>query len=86
MKAVHRGYTIIADTQTAKHGYWTFAVRIITPDGREITDLDLGRQIMFAAELLAEQAAVVLARHWIDEQEEKAGGSGGCRGGGARRW
>lgn len=67
MRSEYRGYTI--ETEAAKHvaGGWSALVHIYHPDGALArSSLDLGRDVTFATSELADQAALLLGRAWID--------------------
>lgn len=72
MKTTYKGHTII--TETAKHriGGWALTLRILAPDGGPmVSGINLGNDMTFATEALADRAGVLLARYWIDGREKR---------------
>jgi hypothetical protein len=67
MSTAYKDYTI--ETEATKHvaGGWTALVHIYRADGTIVrSSLDLGRDVTFATEELADQAALLLGRAWVD--------------------
>jgi hypothetical protein len=67
MKTEYRGYQIITEVTRATSRGWSLALGIVDPTGAPlVTGLNLGGELVFATEALAERAGVLLAQYWID--------------------
>lgn len=67
MKTIHKGYTIFADSQQHIAEKWTATLSIFNEDGElVVAPLKLDHDLVFSTPSLAERAAFLLAKYWID--------------------
>ena len=67
MTTSYKAYTIVTETPKHPGGGWTASVSIYDANGAAATKtLDLGRDVIFATNDLAVQAALLLGRAWVD--------------------
>jgi hypothetical protein len=65
MKTAYKDYTIETEATILKGGGWIARVHIFAGDVPRVA-LDFGRDVTFATSELADQAALLLGRAWVD--------------------
>ena len=67
MRSAYKGYIIVTETPKHPAGGWTAEVSVQDENGlQSMGTLNLGRDLTFATVELAEKAALLLGRAWID--------------------
>ena len=67
MKTTHKGYTISAEAEKHESGTWTAVMSISNEDDElVIAPVKLDPEVTFPSETTAEDAAVLVAKYWID--------------------
>ena len=67
MRVAYKAYTIVTDATKHEAGGWAARVSVYDADGAlRVGTLDLGSDVTFATAELADQAALLLGRAWID--------------------
>ena len=67
MRTAYKAYTIVTETPRHPAGGWTAEVSVYDADGvQAMGTLNLGEDLTFATAELAEQAALLLGRAWVD--------------------
>jgi hypothetical protein len=67
VRVAYKAYTVVTDAMKQEAGGWAARVSVYGPDGnRTVGTLELGRDVTFATAELADHAALLLGRAWID--------------------
>ena len=67
MKTIYKGHTIVTEATKHEAGGWAARVTVYDADGKlKMATLELGRDVTFATAELADQAALLLGRAWVE--------------------